>query len=65
MYSKLCEMGFKPSKASTSLFYFYKDDITMFVLVYVDDIIVASSNQKATEGLLHKLQKEFALKDLG
>jgi hypothetical protein len=44
MYSKLCEMGFKPSKASTSLFYFNKDDITMFVLVYVDDIIVVSSH---------------------
>jgi hypothetical protein len=37
----------------------------MFVLIYVDDIIVASSNQKATEGLMHKLKQEFALKDLG
>jgi hypothetical protein len=37
----------------------------MFVLVYVDDIIVASSNKKAIEQLLHKLSHEFALKDLG
>jgi hypothetical protein len=35
----------------------------MFVLVYVDDIIIASSSQKATEQLLHKLNLEFALKD--
>jgi hypothetical protein len=68
-YSKLsvmlCEIGFTSSKADTSLFYFNKDDITMFVLVYVDDIIVASSSSRATEGLLRKLNKEFALKDLG
>jgi hypothetical protein len=31
----------------------------------VDGIIVASSNQKATEGLLRQLSQEFALKDLG
>jgi hypothetical protein len=35
------------------------------VFVYVDDIIVVRSNQKTTEGLLHKLSQEFALKDLG
>jgi histone deacetylase 1/2 len=37
----------------------------MFVLVYVDDIIVASSSQAATDALLRNLEKEFALKDLG
>jgi hypothetical protein len=62
---KLCEIGFTPSKADTSLFYINKDDITMFVLVFVDDIIVASSSSNATEGLLRKLNQEFALKDLG
>jgi len=39
--------------------------VTVFVLVYVDDIIVASSTHKATEALLSDLNKEFALKDLG
>jgi histone deacetylase 1/2 len=34
-------------------------------LVYVDDIIVASSSQEATAALLKDLEKEFALKDLG
>lgn len=37
----------------------------MFVLVYVDDIIVASSSHEATSALLKDLEKEFALKDLG
>jgi hypothetical protein len=63
--TKLCDLGFHASKADTSLFYFYHNDITMFVLVYVDDIITASSSQKATKQLLHKLSQEFKLKDLG
>jgi hypothetical protein len=37
----------------------------MFILVYVDDIIVASSSQDATMCLLRNLEKDFALKDLG
>jgi len=37
----------------------------MFVLVYVDDIIVVSSTGKATDALLRQLKSEFALKDLG
>jgi histone deacetylase 1/2 len=37
----------------------------MFVLVYVDDIIVASSSPGATATLLKKLKEDFALKDLG
>jgi hypothetical protein len=35
------------------------------VLVYVDDIIVASSSPQAVDALLVDLQKDFALKDLG
>jgi hypothetical protein len=35
------------------------------VLIYVDDIIVASSTQQATEALLRDLKSDFALKDLG
>jgi len=37
----------------------------IFLLIYVDDIIVASSSEKATEALLCDLKAEFALKDLG
>jgi len=62
---KLVQLGFKASKADTSLFYFSKGGITMFVLVYVDDIIVASSTPQATSALLGDLKEDFALKDLG
>ena len=35
------------------------------MLVYVDDIIVASSSSRAVEALLTDLRTNFALKDLG
>jgi histone deacetylase 1/2 len=62
---KLIRLGFVPSKTDTSLFYFNRGGHTLFVLVYVDDIIVASSSHVATSALLKDLQGEFALKDLG
>jgi hypothetical protein len=37
----------------------------MYILVYVDDIIVVSSSEEATSTLLCNLEKDFALKDLG
>jgi len=48
-------LGFIPSKADTSLFYYNKGNCKLFVLVYVDDIIVASSNPRATDALLADL----------
>jgi hypothetical protein len=37
----------------------------MYMLIYVDGIIVVSSSNEAVVALLQDLQKEFALKDLG
>jgi histone deacetylase 1/2 len=68
-YARLCgklvQLGFTPSKGDTSLFYYRKGSVTIFVLVYVDDIIVASSSPVATKALLKDLEADFALKDLG
>jgi hypothetical protein len=63
--TKLMELGFKMSKADNSLFYINSHDLSMFILVYVDDIIVASSKSDALPILLRRLSDEFALKDLG
>jgi histone deacetylase 1/2 len=59
-------LGFKASRADTSLFFLIKGSLTMFVLVYVDDIIVVSSisNATATATLVKKLNEAFAIKDL-
>jgi hypothetical protein len=62
---KLQMLGFSPSKGDTSLFFLHNKTVTIYVLVYVDDIIVVSSSQSATAALLHNLEKDFALKDLG
>lgn len=63
--AKLVALGFVPSKADTSLFFYNRGKHSIYVLVYVDDIIVASSSQDAVGALLADLQKDFALKDLG
>ena len=37
----------------------------MFILIYVDDIIITSSSFSAIDNLLLSLQTDFAIKDLG
>uniref|UniRef100_A0ACD5Z1K1 Uncharacterized protein n=1 Tax=Avena sativa TaxID=4498 RepID=A0ACD5Z1K1_AVESA len=63
--SKLQNLGFVSFKSDTSLFIFDKNGVTMFLLIYVDDIIVTSSSETAVANLLQNLRGEFALKDLG
>jgi hypothetical protein len=63
--TKLKQLGFRSSKADTSLFIYDKLRVTMFLLVYVDDIIMTSSNSSAVDALLKDLRSDFALKDLG
>jgi hypothetical protein len=55
---KLLQLGFKISKADNSLIYFQNDGMIMFILVYVDDIIVTSSKPQAVAGLLNKPTKQ-------
>ena len=62
---KLQSLGFTPSKADTSLFIFLDTRVTIYMLIYVDDIIVAGSCHLAVERLLKKLRDSFAVKDLG
>jgi hypothetical protein len=61
---KLQSLGFVSSKADISLFYYSKGLVTIFLHVYVDDIIVASSTASVVSDLLSALQNDFALKDL-
>jgi hypothetical protein len=58
-------LGFVPSKVDISLFFYIKASVVIYVLVYVDDIIVASSSSRVVEALLADLKFEFALKDWG
>jgi histone deacetylase 1/2 len=59
--SILSGFGFTPSIANTSLFILQNSCTTIYLLVYVDDIIVASSSTIVAA----QLGSSFALKDLG
>jgi hypothetical protein len=63
--TKLIQLGFRTSNADTSLFIFRRGSVQIFLLIYVDDIIVASSCDQAIDALLNDLWSDFALKDLG
>ena len=63
--SALRAHGFVPSTADTSLFILQRPEVTMYILVYVDDIILVSSSVAATDRLVLALSSDFAVKDLG
>jgi hypothetical protein len=62
---KLHELGFISSKADTSLFIFDHAGVTVYMLVYVDDIVLAGSSAAAIERLVQTLAQSFPIKDLG
>jgi hypothetical protein len=62
--TRLVQLGFIISKADMSLFVYNKNDTVLYLLVYVDDIVVTSSPNAVTT-LLQDLMSDFALKDLG
>jgi hypothetical protein len=61
----LIKLGFHASKADVSLFILNRPEVQMYVLIYVDGIIIISSSTSATDKLLQQLCSEFAVKDLG
>jgi histone deacetylase 1/2 len=63
--SVLGSLGFSPSVADTSLFILRRKEVTIYLLVYVDDIIVLSSVSVAIPRLISQLRSEFSVKDLG
>jgi hypothetical protein len=58
-------LGFITFKADILLFIYKKGSLIIYLLVYVDDIIITSSSPAAIDVLLADLQSDFALKDLG
>lgn len=57
--------GFKNSKVDSSLFYLNTSYQLIFILIYVDDILVTSNNLLHLKSFTKKLHQMFALKDLG
>lgn len=63
--SRLLELKFHASRSDTSLFIFWQGSLTLYILVYVDDIIITDSNLDAISKLISTLGHAFPVKDLG
>ena len=59
------QMGFLPSRSDTSLFTRFNSSDTLFILIYVDDILVTGSSSILVQDFIHQLNFHFALKNLG
>eukprot|EP00879_Flechtneria_rotunda_P000030 GHRR01000048.1.p1 GENE.GHRR01000048.1~~GHRR01000048.1.p1 ORF type:complete len:438 (+),score=38.22 GHRR01000048.1:151-1464(+) len=62
---KLEAIGFKASDADASLFVLDKDKHMVYLLVYVDDILVASRSEQAVQHVKQLVGSLFDVRDLG
>jgi hypothetical protein len=60
----LTTLGFIEAKSNISLFIFCHDSDTVYLLLYVDDIILTTSSTELQRHNISALQQEFTMKDL-
>lgn len=51
--------------ADTSLFIFELCQVIVYILVYIDDILLTSNDNSVINSFIYRLYSQFALKDLG
>uniref|UniRef100_A0A803Q706 Reverse transcriptase Ty1/copia-type domain-containing protein n=1 Tax=Cannabis sativa TaxID=3483 RepID=A0A803Q706_CANSA len=61
----LSSIGFCSSVSDPSLFFYKQGDAELYLLVYVDDILLIGNNNLTVRGIIAKLQQFFLLKTLG
>ncbi|KAK9073175.1 hypothetical protein SSX86_007499 [Deinandra increscens subsp. villosa] len=61
----LIQSGFTCSRADPSLFVFKRDTCILYLLVYVDDLILTGNQEATIDSFITRLHDEFAIKDLG
>jgi hypothetical protein len=61
----LTSLGFIEAKSDMSLFILRRSPDMVYLLLYVDDIILTASSSELLRRTIAALQREFALKDLG
>ncbi|CBI26385.3 unnamed protein product, partial [Vitis vinifera] len=65
LHRALLSFGFVSTKSDQSLFLRFTPSHITYVFVYVDDILVTSSDTTAITSLIAQLNSKFSLKDLG
>jgi hypothetical protein len=63
--SHLLTLGFTASLADASLFVLHTGSTTMYLLLYVDDIVITGNNSTVISDIISQLSTTFELKDLG
>ncbi|RVX23617.1 Retrovirus-related Pol polyprotein from transposon RE1 [Vitis vinifera] len=63
--SFILQLGFQCSRADASLFYFHSVSDIIILLIYVDDILITSSNPPHVHHIISQLSSHFTLQDLG
>ncbi|XP_020688185.1 uncharacterized protein LOC110103715 [Dendrobium catenatum] len=63
--SFLHNLGFQFSKADPSLLILNHNNAYIFILIYVDDILITGNNSQAIQNILQQLHSAFRLKQLG
>jgi histone deacetylase 1/2 len=48
-----------------SLFVYTRTSSIIYILIYIDDIIIIGSNDVTITDIIHRLQQEFVITDLG
>jgi hypothetical protein len=61
----LTTLGFIEAKSDTLLFNFRRGSDTIYLLLYIDDIILTASSTKLLHRTISALQREFVMNDLG
>ncbi|XP_020682396.1 uncharacterized protein LOC110099539 [Dendrobium catenatum] len=61
----LKQQHFVPSSADPSFFYYHQADIHIYILVYVDDILISGIDPTSITTLMSNLQKKFQTRNLG
>ena len=65
LQTTLLQFGFVASKCDLSLFIYKTKSHTVYLLVYVDDIIITGSSIPLIQHLTSQLNSKFSLKQLG
>ena len=61
----LLSLGFVEAKSDTSLFVYRQGSDIVYLLLYVDDIVLTASSAALLRRIIQSLQQEFSMKDLG